>query len=96
MSGESGDYVQDLRPGNGLEDGDKDERSQFMEEIDAILKMLEDTLVKTTKWLISDKENYHQKVVGEGKELCDKSVEELDQNLRKQWPRKGRLEVEVF
>ena len=61
-----------------------------------ILKMLEDALVKTMKWLMTDKENYNQKVVGEGKELCDKSVEELDQNLRKQWPRKGRLEVEVF
>ena len=24
------------------------------------------------------------------------SVEELDENLRKQWPRKGRLEVEVY
>jgi len=23
-------------------------------------------------------------------------VEELDENLRKQWPRKGRLEVEIF
>ena len=23
-------------------------------------------------------------------------MEELDENLRKQWPRKGRLEVEVF
>ena len=30
------------------------------------------------------------------KDLQDKSVEELDVNLRKQWPRKGRLEVEVF
>ena len=37
-----------------------------------------------------------QKVVAEGKDLQDKSVEELDENLRKQWPRKGRLEVEVF
>ena len=45
--------------------------------------MLEDALVKTMKWLMTDKENYNQKVVGEGKELCDKSVEELDQNLRK-------------
>ena len=30
------------------------------------------------------------------KDLQDKSVEELDENLRKQWPRKGRLEVEIF
>ena len=43
-----------------------------------------------------EKGNYAIKVQAEGKELQDKSVEELDQNLRKQWPRKGRLEVEVF
>lgn len=30
------------------------------------------------------------------RELQDRSVEELDENLRKQWPRKGRLEVEIF
>ena len=28
--------------------------------------------------------------------MQDQSVEELDENLRKQWPRKGRLEVEIF
>lgn len=28
--------------------------------------------------------------------MQDKSVEELDENLRKQWPRKGRLEVEIY
>jgi hypothetical protein len=47
-------------------------------------------------WLTAEKEVYNQKVMAEGKDLQDKSVEELDQNLRKQWPRKGRLEVEVF
>ena len=45
---------------------------------------------------MTEKEVYNQKVLAEGKDLQDKSVEELDQNLRKQWPRKGRLEVEVF
>ena len=29
-------------------------------------------------------------------DLIDKNVDELDENLRKQWPRKGRLEVEVY
>jgi hypothetical protein len=32
----------------------------------------------------------------EGKDLIDRNVDELDENLRKQWPRKGRLEVEVY
>lgn len=30
------------------------------------------------------------------KDLIDKNVDELEENLRKQWPRKGRLEVEVY
>lgn len=45
---------------------------------------------------MAEKQNQAQKVLAEGKDLQDKSVEELDENLRKQWPRKGRLEVEVF
>lgn len=28
--------------------------------------------------------------------MIDKNVDELDENLRKQWPRKGKLEVEVY
>ena len=61
-----------------------------------ILKILQDSIMKTMTWLMAEKEVYNQKVLAEGKDLQDKSVEELDQNLRKQWPRKGRLEVEVF
>jgi len=53
-------------------------------------------LIKTMTWLMAEKQLYRQKVIGEGKDLQDKSVEELDENLRKQWPRKGRLEVEVY
>jgi len=45
---------------------------------------------------MAEKENNQIKTITEGKDLQDKSVEELDENLRKQWPRKGRLEVEVF
>jgi hypothetical protein len=35
-------------------------------------------------------------VTREGKDYIDKNVDELDENLRKQWPRKGRLEVEIY
>jgi hypothetical protein len=52
--------------------------------------------MKTLTWLMAEKQTNQQKVQAEGKDLQDKSVEELDENLRKQWPRKGRLEVEVF
>ena len=59
-------------------------------------KIVENSLAKALTWIMVEKGNYAIKVQAEGKELQDKSVEELDQNLRKQWPRKGRLEVEVF
>ena len=64
--------------------------------VDALYKLVEASLTRTMSWLLSEKINYGHKVQSEIKELQDKSVEELDQNLRKQWPRKGRLEVEVF
>lgn len=43
-----------------------------------------------------EKASYQRKVQRESKDLIDKNVDELDENLRKQWPRKGRLEVEVY
>ena len=62
----------------------------------SLLKIVQDSLTKTLAWLLTEKLNHGHKVQCEIKELQDKSVEELDQSLRKQWPRKGRLEVEVF
>ena len=61
-----------------------------------ITEILEQTMAKSHTWLLAEKQNHALKTVSEGKELQDKSVEELDENLRKQWPRKGRLEVEVY
>jgi hypothetical protein len=61
-----------------------------------IVEILENALQTCFTWLMSDKQLYEQKVIAEGKDLQDRSVEELDENLRKQWPRKGRLEVEIF
>lgn len=51
---------------------------------------------KCIDWLFDSKTQYQKKVQREGKDLTDKSVDELDENLRKQWPRKGRLEVEIY
>jgi hypothetical protein len=61
-----------------------------------IIEILEKALEITMDWLIQEKGVYNAKCIAEGKTLQDQSVEELDENLRKQWPRKGRLEVEVF
>ena len=47
-------------------------------------------------WLLEEQKSYNQKAKNEGKVLQDASVDELDENLRKQWPRKGRLEVEIY
>lgn len=47
-------------------------------------------------YLNTEKQNYQRQVARNGKDLIDKNVDELDENLRKQWPRKGKLEVEVY
>lgn len=64
--------------------------------LEKILEILEASLNKTLTWIQTEKQLHEQKVQSEVSELKDKSVEELDENLRKQWPRKGRLEVEIF
>lgn len=77
-------------------DGKETMHANLIVSFDRILNILQSTLEKNLTWLLAEKQNYAQKVQQEGKDLIDKSVEELDENLRKQWPRKGRLEVEVF
>jgi len=61
-----------------------------------IVSILEKALTTVLDWLIAEKATYNTKAKTEGKQLQDQSVEELDENLRKQWPRKGRLEVEIY
>lgn len=63
------------------------------EEVKRILTAARD---KCIDWLYESKTQYSKKVEREGKDLKDKNVDELDENLRKQWPRKGRLEVEIY
>lgn len=60
------------------------------------IEILKACLDIVSDWLVSEKGTYNTKCITEGKQLQDSSVEELDENLRKQWPRKGRLEVEIF
>ena len=61
-----------------------------------IIEILGKALETVSEWLVEQKKVYNTKCKTEGKSLQDQSVEELDENLRKQWPRKGRLEVEVY
>jgi len=58
--------------------------------------LLTGLLSKTLEYLFVEKATYSKRVAREGKDLIDKNVDELDDNLRKQWPRKGKLEVEVY
>lgn len=50
---------------------------------DHIVNILEQGLLKTLTWIMAERENNQIKVSTEGKDLQDKSVEELDENLRK-------------
>jgi len=44
----------------------------------ALLKIVEESLMKSMSWLLAEKINYGHKVQAEIKEMQDKSVEELD------------------
>ena len=48
-----------------------------------IVRILQLTLDKALEYLCFEKANYQRKVTREGKDLIDKSVDELDENLRK-------------
>jgi hypothetical protein len=61
-----------------------------------IMEILTKALDTVSEWLVEQKQVYNAKCKTESKQLQDQSVDELDENLRKQWPRKGRLEVEVY
>lgn len=71
-------------------------QDDLMITMDHIIEILENGLQTCLTWIMTEKQLYEQKTSQEVKELQDKSVEELDENLRKQWPRKGRLEVEIY
>ena len=63
---------------------------------DQLLEILNNTREKLLDYLLGEKQQNQKKVARECKDLIDKNVDELDENLRKQWPRKGKLEVEVY
>lgn len=51
---------------------------------------------KAFTWISSYKKDTFGTMKTKNKELIDENIDELDENLRKQWPRKGKLEVEVY
>ena len=77
-------------------EGEQTMVSDLVLSMEKIIDILKISLEKVCKWLLSEQGSYNKKCKTEGKQLQDQSVEELDENLRKQWPRKGRLEVEIY
>ena len=77
-------------------DGENTMVPDLIMQKERIVEILESALSTVLKWLVQEKQAYNAKCKAEAKTLQDQSVEELDENLRKQWPRKGRLEVEIF
>ena len=51
--------------------------------VERIVEILDSNLHKALTWIMTEKQLYEQKVNQEVKDLQDKSVEELDENLRK-------------
>ena len=64
--------------------------------VEEIVSILSSVLNKGLDYLFVERATYGKRIVREGKELIDKNVDLLDDNLRRQWPRKGKLEVEVY
>ena len=91
------DYLQkaEMEPPHDPE-GNATMHADLITDKTRIMEILVEGMNTCLTWIMAEKQLYEQKVLTEGKELQDKSVEELDENLRKQWPRKGRLEVEIF
>ena len=75
--------------------------NQILEE-DLIIKkseikyFLDNFFQKMFDWISEHKDKTFEEMKINNKELIDNSIVELDENLRKQWPRKGKLEVEVY
>ncbi len=64
-------------------EGNPTMQSGLQISIDQIVEILENGLQTCLTWIMTEKQLYEQKTSQEVKELTDKSVEELDENLRK-------------
>lgn len=61
-----------------------------------IVDLIQILFEKMFSWISKHKEQYFKQTKVKNKELVDNNIIELDENLRAQWPRKGKLEVEVY
>lgn len=77
-------------------EGSKTLKSDLIIMKEEIATILNKTMGKMFEWINGHKTDYIKKMEKEQKDLNDNSITELDDNLRRQWPRKGKLEVEVY
>ena len=61
-----------------------------------IKELIQSFFDKMFNWISKHKGEYFKQTKVKNKELVDNNIIELDENLRAQWPRKGKLEVEVY
>ena len=65
-------------------------------EVESVADFLDMKLAASLQWINSFREQKRAALKTEMKQLVDENVVELDENLRKHWPRKGKLEVEFY
>ncbi len=64
-----------------------------VEEVEDFLDL---KLTASMEWLFNFRMQKREALKVEIKNLVDDNVVELDENLRRHWPRKGKLEVEYY
>lgn len=77
-------------------DGSKVLRDGLIIGHDEVDGMISRAMQRMFLWISSHKYATLQFNEKDSKELIFNSIKELDENLRQQWPRKGKLEVEVY
>lgn len=77
-------------------DGNKVLEGDLIIKHSEIKGLLDNFFGRMFNWISEQKQDTFKQMRVNNKELIDSNIDELDENLRKQWPRKGKLEVEVY
>jgi len=77
-------------------DGTKVLEEDLIIKHDEIKVFLDKFFDKMFNWISEQKTRVFEQMKIDNKDFIDSNIDELDENLRKQWPRKGKLEVEIY
>ena len=90
-------YLENIRQMPPVDpDGDQVLVPNLLIQHNEIKGLLEIFFDKMFSWISKHKEEYFKQTKVKNKDIIDNNIIELDENLRAQWPRKGKLEVEVY